>query len=366
MRLIGKTPDVRFESNRFDECGEVMTEKAINRQWLLARRPEGQLSMEDFRYNEGEIPQTSEGDVLIRALYFGYDASQRIYLTDDGGYMDPVMPGEPIRCMGIGQVEQSRNPNYQPGDLVEGFMSWQDYCIVRADGPMPLRHLPKANFPLSWNLGVFGVGGLTAYFAMVDGLRVTEGDTVVVSAATGATGSLAGSIAKIMGAKKVVGIAGGPEKCKWLTEHAGYDAAVDYRRDDFPDLLRSACPDGVDAYLDNVGGDMLDELFLQMAPKGRILICGAMASGYTDTKLQGPTNYMKICTMQLTVRGILLFYYTDQIPRAAEQLAQWVSEGKLHVEENLHEGFENAPSLLPTLFTGKKPGKLVLKVADPA
>ena len=342
-----------------------MTQDTINRQWLLARRPVGALTMDDFTYNESTIPAVNDGDVLVRSIYFGYDASQRIYLTDDGGYMKPVMPGEPIRCMGIGQVVESKNPDYKPGELVEGFMSWQEYCIVRADGPMPLRHLPDGGYPVSWNLGVFGVGGLTAYFGVTDGLKVKEGDTVVISAATGATGSLAGPIAKLQGAAKVVGIAGGPDKCKWLVEKAGYDVAIDYKRADFAEQLRAACPNGVDAYFDNVGGDMLDELLLQMAPQGRILICGAMSSGYVDTKLQGPVNYMKICVMQLTVRGILLFFYTDQIPAAARQLGQWVMEGKIHVEENLHEGFENAPLLLPTMFTGKDPGKMVLKVSDP-
>lgn len=342
-----------------------MTSGTTNRQWLLARRPSGAVRIDDFRLVAGEVPRIAVGDLLVRSLYFGFDASQRIWLTDDGGYMKPIMPGEPMRCMGIGQVVESRDPHYAPGDLVEGFMSWQDYCVVRADGPMPLRHLPRADYPLSWNLGVFGVGGLTAYFGIVDGLKVGSGDTVVVSAATGATGSLAGQIARIRGAEKIIGISGGAGKCRWVVEVAGYDAAIDYKADNLGAKLTELAPDGVSAYFDNVGGDTLDELFLHMAPRGRILICGAMASGYTDVKLQGPTNYMRICTHQLSVQGILLFYYADRIPEATAQLGQWVREGRLHVAENRHEGFEKAPELLPTLFTGKDPGKLVLHVADP-
>lgn len=338
----------------------------VNRQWLLARRPVGDVKPDDFRFAEGAVPTPGDGDVLVRSLFFGFDASQRIWLTDDGGYMKPIMPGEPMRCMGIGQVVESRLPGYQPGDLVEGFMSWQDYCLVRADGPMPLRRLPDAPYPVSWNLGVFGVSGLTAYFGVTDGLKVQPGDTVVVSAATGATGSLAGQIARACGAKKVIGIAGGPEKCRWVVERAGYDAAIDYRNDDLGAKLRELAPEGVNAYFDNVGGNMLDELFLHMAPKGRILICGAMASGYTDVKLQGPANYMRICTHQLTVQGILLFFYADQIPAGAAQLGQWVQEGRIHVEENRQHGFEKAPALLPTMFSGKAPGKMVLQIADPA
>lgn len=337
----------------------------VNRQWLLARRPVGAVERGDFRYHEGPVPEPADGEVLVRTLYFGYDASQRIWLTDHGGYMPPIQLGEPMRCMGIGQVVASRDQAYRAGDLVEGFMSWQDYVIVRSDGPMPLRVLPKADYPLSWNLGVFGVGGLTAYFGVTDGLKVRPGDTVVVSAATGATGSLAGGIAKALGAKKVIGLAGGPAKCRWIVEKAGYDLAIDYKNEDIGRRLAELAPQGVDAYFDNVGGDMLDTLLLHMAPRGRVLICGAMSTGYTQVGGEGPYNFMQICTKMLTVQGILLFFYRDRIPEGAARLGQWVGEGRLHVEEDIVEGFDKAPDLLPTMFTGKKPGKLLLHIADP-
>jgi NADPH-dependent curcumin reductase len=344
-----------------------MTSQNVNRQWLLARRPEGAVKPDDFIYGKGPRPAPGEGDVLLRTLYFGYDASQRIWLTDDGGYLPPIQIGEPMRTMGIGQVIESRNPDYAIGDLVEGFMSWQDYVIARSDGWMPLRKLPQAEYPLSWNLGVFGVGGLTAYFGVTDGLQVKPGDTVVVSAATGATGSLAGGICKALGAATVIGTAGGTDKSRWVVDSAGYDAAIDYKNEDLSERLKALCPNGVDAYFDNVGGDMLDTLLLHMAPFGRILICGAMSSGYTDVRLQGPRNYMRICTQMLTMRGILLtFYDADRLAQGAQQLGRWVAEGKLHVEEHVVEGFEHAPKLLPMMFTGKEPGKLVLKMADPA
>ena len=337
-----------------------------NRQWLLAHRPKGAVKPDDFQYAEGAMPAPGDGDILVRTLYFGYDASQRIWLTDDGGYLPPIQEGDPMRTMGIGQVVESHNPDYTAGDLVEGFMSWQDYVVVRADGWMPLRKLPAAEYPLSWNLGVFGVGGLTAYFGVTDGLQIKPGDTVVVSAASGATGSLAGGICKALGAGTVIGTAGGPQKSKWIVDKAGYDAAIDYKSEDLSERLDELCPNGVDAYFDNVGGDMLDTLLLHMAPFGRILICGAMSSGYTDVRLQGPTNYMRICTQMLTMRGILLtFYDADRLQQGALQLGQWVLEGKLHVEEHVVDGFEQAPHLLPTMFSGKEPGKLVLKVADP-
>jgi NADPH-dependent curcumin reductase CurA len=342
-----------------------MAKEMMNRQWLLARRPQGAVEIADFSYNEGAVPELKEGDVLLRSLYFGYDASQRIWLTEDGGYMPPIQIGEPMRTMGIGQVIESKHPDYAKSDLVEGFMAWEDYVIARADGPMPLRILPEGDYPLSWNLGIFGVGGLTAYFGVTDGLKIKAGDTLVVSAATGATGSLVAGIAKALGAKAVIGIAGGPEKCQWLVENAGYDLAIDYNNDNLAERLAELCPAGVDAYFDGIGGTMLETLLEHMAPRGRVLICGAMSTGYTQVGGEAPNNFMLICTKNLTMQGILLFHYRDQFTAGAAQLARWVAEGKLHVAEDVVEGFEHAPALLPTVFSGKAPGKLLLHIADP-
>ncbi|MES2264254.1 MAG: NADP-dependent oxidoreductase [Pseudomonadota bacterium] len=337
----------------------------INRQWLLRRRPEGAVGVDDFEFREGTVPELGDGDVLVRSLYFGYDASQRIWITSHGGYMPPVAIGEPMRTMGIGQVVKSCHPGYTEGDLVCGFLSWQDYVIARADGPMPLQIVPRGDYPLSWHLGVLGVSGLTAYFAVTDVLKVQPTDTVVISAATGATGSIAGDICKAMGVKRVIGIAGGAEKCDWITNKAHYDAAIDYKNDDLSRRLHELCPEGVDAYFDNVGGDMLDTLLEHMAPRGRVVICGAMSSGYTSPDIPGPKKYMNICTKMLQVQGILLFFYGERLQAAAQTLVRWIGEGKIHVEEEIVEGFEHAPRLLPTLFSGKNPGKLLLKIADP-
>jgi NADPH-dependent curcumin reductase CurA len=324
------------------------------------------LTSEDFEYKESAVPTPSEGEVLVRMLYFGYDASQRLWISEHGGYMKPVQVGEPIRCMGIGQVVSSRHADYAEGDLVDGFFSWQDYVVTKPDAQMPLRILPKADYPLSWNLGVFGVGGLTAYFGVTDVLRVKPGDTVVVSAATGATGSIAGDICKALGAKQVIGFAGGPEKCRWILEKAHFDAAIDYKNDDVEQRLRELCPDGVDAYYDNAGGDILDTMFLHMAPRGRMVLCGAMSSDYSDMDgFQGPKNYVLAITKMLRMEGVHLFFYRDRLAEGVAQLARWVEEGKVHVEECLYEGFEKAPELLASVFTGKRPGKMVLKVGDP-
>lgn len=341
-----------------------MSASTVNRQWLLARRPVGAATAADFSWRSVAVPTPADGEVLVRVRYFGYDASQRIWLTEGGGYMPAVQIGEPMRCMGIGEIVESRDPAYAVGQMVEGFMSWQDYVLARSDGPMPLRVLPEAPYPITWNLGVFGVGGLTAYFGVTDGLKVKAGDTVVVSAATGATGSLVGGICKALGAKRVIGIAGGADKCRWIIEKAGYDAAIDYKSEDIGARLSQLCPEGVDAYFDNVGGEILSTLLLHMAPRGRILICGAISSGYISEQVLGPSNFMRICTQLLTVQGFLLFFYRDQLQQGAEQLGRWVAEGKLFVAEDIVEGFEKAPSLLPTMFTGKSPGKLILKIEE--
>jgi len=343
-----------------------MSAPTVNRQWVLARRPTAAVTPADFSLRQVPVPKPADGEILVRVLYFGYDASQRIWLTEGGGYMPPVQIGEPMRCMGIGQVVESRNPAYAVGQKVEGFMSWQDYVLARSDGPMPLRVLPDAPYPITWNLGIFGVGGLTAYFGVTDGLKVKAGETVVISAATGATGSIAGGVAKALGAKRVIGIAGGADKCRWIVEKAGYDVAIDYKNEDVGARLSELCPQGVDAYFDNVGGEILNTLLLHMVPRGRILICGAMSSGYVSEQIPGPNNYMRICTQMLTVQGFLLLFYRDVLQQGAEQLGRWLAEGKLHVAEDVVEGFEKAPALLPTMFSGKNPGKLILKIADTA
>jgi NADPH-dependent curcumin reductase CurA len=338
----------------------------INRRWLLARRPVGAVVPEDFQRVDGDVPQPGPGEVLLRVLYVGYDASQRIWLTDHGGYLPPIQIGEAMRTMGIGQIVTSNDPTYAVGDIVEGFMTWEDYVIVRADGPMPLRILPKADYPLTWNLSILGVSGLTAYFGVTDVLKVGPGDTVFVSAATGATGSLVAAICKARGAARVIGSAGGPEKCRWIVEHAQYDAAIDYLNEDLDARLAELCPNGVNAYFDNVGGEMLDTTLLHMAPKGRVVICGAMSSGYVDEKVAGPkNNFMQICVKMLEVKGILLLFYRDRLEEGARQLAQWLAQGRIHMQENIIEGFDEAPALLATMFTGKAPGKLILKIGDP-
>ena len=232
-----------------------MKKDTINRQWLLARRPDGAVKASDFVYHEGPVPSLEESKILLRTLYFGYDAAQRFWLTERGaGYLPPIKLSEPMLTGGIGQVIESSNPNYKPGDIVEGLMSWEDYALVRPDGPIPLRVLPRSDYPLTWNLSLFGVNGLTAFFGVTDGLKVKAGDTVVISSAAGATGLLAGGIARILGAKKVVGIAGGDKKCEWLVQNAGYNAAIDYKGGELSNRLAELCPQRVSIVISTMLG----------------------------------------------------------------------------------------------------------------
>ncbi len=345
----------------------MLTMDRINRRWLVSRRPDGLVRASDFAYAEGPVPIPNEGEVVLRTLYFGYDAAQRLWLTKQGaGYLPPIDLGTPMLTGGIAQVIDSKDPSYKVGDLVEGIMTWEDYSVSPVNRPMPLRVLSRGDYPVTWNLSVFGVNGLTAYFGVTDGLKVQSGDTVVISSAGGATGLFAGDICKALGAAKVIGIAGGSGKCRWLVEKTGYDAAIDYKGEDLSRRLTELCPQGVNKYFDNVGGEILDTILLHMAALGRILICGALSSGYNESKMQGPSNYMQICARQLTVQGFLLPFYHDQIGAGVAALAKWVQEGKLRVEEEIVEGFERAPELLPTMYGVKNPGKLLVHVADPA
>lgn len=336
----------------------------VNRRWLLARRPQGLPCQADFSLEQGAVPRIRHGQILVRSLYFGLDPIQRLWLSAETAGMPPVRIGEPVRGTVIGQVVASNDPAYAEGDIVEGLLSWQDYTVTDTLGPMPLRKLPKRRFPLSWYLGVLGVPGLTAYFGVTLGLDVRSGETVVVSGATGATGSTACQIARHFDAR-VIGVAGGAEKCAWVVENAGCEAAVDYRLPDYPDRLRALAPQGVHAYFDNVGAEMLDNLLLQMTAGGRILICGAMSQGYGNMVMQGPSNYMRIATHELRMSGVSLFRQVERIPEAIDVLGRLLASGALRPHETMVKGFERAPELLPTMFTGKAPGKLVVHVADP-
>ena len=250
---------------------------ATNRRWTLAARPHGMVKESDFAFGEAPVPAVGDGQVLVRVLYLSFDPTQRGWIEDRPSYLPPVQIGEVMRAGAVGEVVQSKHAGFQPGDLVQGLFGWQDYALV--PGALLGAKLPP-DVPPTWPLGVTGITGLTAYFGMLDLGKPKAGDTVVVSGAAGATGSVAGQIAKLEGAR-VVGIAGGPEKCAWLVRDAHFDAAIDYKREDVEARLRALCPKGIDVFFDNVGGAILDAALAQIALRARIVLCGAI-SGYNE------------------------------------------------------------------------------------
>lgn len=252
-----------------------------NRQWLLAHRPQGMVRTEDFRRHDAPVPALADGEALVKHLYLSFDPTQRGWLEDRPSYLPPVQIGEVMRATTVGEVVESRNPDLLPGDVVMGMGGWQDYSVARRDDPFGARKLP-AGIPPSWFLGVLGVTGVTAYFGLLDLGEPKAGQTVLVSGAAGATGSIAGQIARIKGCR-VVGIAGGAEKCRWLTETARFDAAIDYKAEDVDARIGELCPNGVDIFFDNVGGSILEAALNHIAMRARVVLCGGI-SGYNDTE----------------------------------------------------------------------------------
>jgi NADPH-dependent curcumin reductase CurA len=342
----------------------------INRQWRLRSRPAGMVEQTDFELVEEPVNSPSEGEFLVRNLVLAFEPAMRGWLNDLKSYVPPVAIGEVMRASAVGQVIESRHEGYPVGALVSGMLGWQEYA--RSDGkPGPMgavRPLPPGIDP-ALALGALGGTGMTAYFGMIDVGKPRKGDVVLISGAAGATGSIAGQIAKIQGAAKVVGIAGGARKCEWLTAHAGFDAAIDYK-DESPgnsvrERLREECPNGIDLFFDNVGGELLDLALLNMAQNGRIVLCGGI-SGYNEDELPpGPKNYMQLVIRRCSMQGFILIDHLKRAGEALSELSKWIEEGRLVHVEDIQEGFERAPATFLRLFSGANLGKQLLRIADP-
>jgi len=281
-------------------------------------------------------------------------------MDDRPGYLPPIAIDEVVRGGGIGEVLDSNSDRYKPGDLVFGMTGWQDYLLAD-EGAAAMQPIPAGVDPrLAMN--VFGPTGMTAYFGMVDVGQVHEGDTVVVSAAAGATGSVAGQIARIKGAANVVGIAGTPEKCSWIVDELGYDAAIDYKNEDVSGSLRRLCPEGIDVYFDNVGGPILEACLAHMALNGRIVMCGAIAL-YNDTSPPpGPRNLFNLIIKRGRMQGFLVLDYLHRFPEAQLAMFEWLAEGKIKHAEHVVQGLEHALDALNLLFTGANIGKVIVEV----
>ena len=330
---------------------------AINRQFKLAKRPVGMVTRSDFDFVEAPMPSAGDGEVMIN---ISLDPAMRGWMNEGKSYIPPVAIGEVMRAGAAGIVIASNNPALAVGEHVTGSLGVQDYAISNGKG---LIKVDTKLVPLPVYLGTLGMPGMTAYFGILEVGQIKDGETVVVSGAAGAVGQVVGQIAKLKGCH-VIGIAGGTDKCRYITEELGFDAAIDYKHEDLGDALKQHCPKGIDVYFDNVGGDILNAALLRLAMHARIVICGAI-SQYNNTKpVKGPSNYLSLLVNRASMKGMVVFDYASRYAEAAKEMAGWMQQGKLKTREDIVEGLETFPETLLKLFKGENTGKLVLKVAD--
>jgi NADPH-dependent curcumin reductase CurA len=336
----------------------------INRQFRLKSRPVGRIKPSDFDLVKAPVPEPGPGEALVRNLYLSLDPTNRIWMSDMDQYMPPVALGAVMRGGGIGVVLKSNTPAYKAGDHVTGLVGWQDYTIAGEKPEQRLGVIPKGlPVPLTAMLGACGATGLTAYFGLLDIGQPKAGDTVVVSAAAGAVGSVVGQIAKIKGCR-TVGIAGGPQKCRLLIDELGFDAAVDYKRADWKAMLAEATPNGIDVNFENVGGEIMEAVMARMNLFGRMPLCG-MISGY-NTGEPMRADFSPILMRRIAVRGFIITDFMARFTEGARQLAEWVAQGKIRHKETIVDGLEEAPTAVNRLFDGQNVGKLIVRIADPA
>ena len=328
-----------------------------NRQVLLVEKPTGKLGSEHFKMSNTAMPEPKDGEVLLRVRYISLDAANRAWMHG-ATYRAAVEPNTVMAGGGIAEVLLSRAPGLAPGDIVFGDTGWQDYVAVPAKH---LTRMPKVE-PMTHLLSVYGIAGLTAYFGLLDVGKPKAGETVVVSAAAGSVGSIVGQIAKIRGCR-VVGIAGGKDKCNWLTSELGFDAAVDYKDGATFKALRAAAPKGIDVYFDNVGGDILEACLAQMNNRGRIACCGAISQYDGVPSATGPRGVPGLIVVKrLIMQGFIVMDFMDQRDEALSDLQSWVAAGKLKVQEDVINGLENTPKALIGLLAGENRGKRMIKV----
>ena len=331
--------------------------KVVNRRWILRQRPQGDLRDGDLQLVEAPLPTPGEGEVLVRNVYLMVAPTNRIWMSDIEQYMPPVALGDVMRGMAMGVVVDSGNPEFRPGDLVEGPMAWEEYSIARHVRRVPL----QAGVPLHVYASVLGSSGLTAYFGMTDIARPRSGETLVVSAAAGGVGSIAAQIGKLLGCR-VVGVAGGARKCQFLLNELGLDAAVDHRGGKVLEDLRAACPKGIDVDFENVGGEVMDAVLALMNVGARIALCGMISTYNATGDWWSPKNFRNIIMRRARVEGFLI---TDYVPRFAEgvaQLAQWVRDGAIKYQVDIIDGIERAPEGLARIFSGANLGKQLVRV----
>jgi NADPH-dependent curcumin reductase CurA len=330
-----------------------------NRMVKLARRPRGMVTRADFTIEDAPLQEPGPGEFRVRIAYISLDPAMRGWMNEARSYVAPVKLGEVMRAGAAGIVETSNHPAFKVGDSVQGMFGVQKYAISNGER---VARVDTSQAPLERWIGGLGMPGWTAYFGLLDVGQPKPGETVVVSAAAGAVGSVVGQIAKIKGCR-AVGIAGGPDKCRYVTQELGFDACVDYKAGGLAQQLKAACPKGIDVNFENVGGDILDTVLAHMNVLGRIALCG-LISGYNATEVPpGPKNIRAVLTQRLRMQGLIVFDWADRVPEAMAQLGQWHKEGRLKIREDVREGGIDAfPDVLNQLYTGGNFGKLVLKI----
>ncbi|OEJ29191.1 NADP-dependent oxidoreductase [Streptomyces agglomeratus] len=326
----------------------------------LAARPTGDVKPEDWEHVSVPVDAPGPGQFAGRTRVISLDPAMRGWLDDRPSYLPPVGLGEVMRAGSVIEVTASNHPGFQPGDHVVGTFGVQEHVV--SDGKGALK-IDTSLAPPSTYLGALGMSGMTAYFGLLDVGALKEGETVVVSGAAGAVGTTVGQIAKVKGCR-VIGIAGGPEKCAVLTDELGFDAAIDYRAGDVKRALREQTPDGIDVYFDNVGGDILDAALTRLAMHARVVICGAISQYNNATPVKGPSNYMSLLVRRARMEGFVVFDYAKRYAQAAQEIAGWIGEGRLKVKEHVVKGtVDDFPETLHMLFRGQNVGKLVLELA---
>ena len=331
-----------------------------NKQIILKKRPTGLPEKDTWQLVKTDIQTPGEGEFLIQCEYISLDPAMRGWLDDRRSYIPPVQLNEVMRAGGVGKIIASKHSDFKEGDFVYGQTGVQQYVISNGKG---YHKVDPSLAPLPMYTGTLGMTGMTAYFGILEVGELKEGDNVFVSGAAGAVGSVVGQIAKVKNCY-VVGIAGGLEKCRYLVEELGFDAAIDYKNDNIASKLKEYFPKGIDVYFDNVGGDILELALSKLALHARIVICGAI-SQYNNTKpVKGPSNYLSLLVNRATMKGMVVFDYAKDYQKAAIQMGMWMAEGKLKSKEDVYEGIENFYETFLRLFSGEKLGKLVLKVSE--
>lgn len=329
-----------------------------SRQWLLNAHPRGRgIEDGDFRLVEREVAGPDDGELLLRTRWLSFDPAQKGWMENIADYVAPMAVGDVMRGGAISEVVESRHPGFAAGELVSGTTGWTEYHV--SDG----RALVKVDtdLPPTAMLSVLGTTGLTAWCGLFKLGRPLAGDTVLVSGAAGATGSVVGQLAKIAGAR-AVGIAGGPDKCAWLVAEAGYDAAIDYKAGGVADAIREHCPGGADVVFDNVGGAILDDMLAIIATGARVVVCGGISRYESGGRPAGPSNYFNLIFRRATMAGFIVLDWADEFPAIRRRLERFVKDGRLAYREDVQHGFERAPETLKRLFTGQNRGKQILEL----